>query len=360
MTLSADDHERPAADRGRGACRAAADVPRPVTGYLARSLALFVGLYSLVNAIATMRAGQPVQDLWWIDLRFFVPWQAAALSGAVAVLLATWGLWPATRRGERALVVAACLAVVAVAAQNTVTFYQSWADASFEPRVPIPFTALVALGFVWLAWRVWRHEPAPRRGWRSALAIGAGMVALAIVFPLAQIAFFGTSDYRTEADAAVVFGARVWSDGSVSPSLRERLDTAVGLYDDGLVDTLIMSGGVDGNGHDEAAVMARYAIDHGVPASAVLTDSAGVDTDATVANTVALFAEYGIADVLVVSQNYHLPRVKLAYRAAGWEVRTVPAEPGASPIVRTPQFIAREIPAFWAYWARTVVRDFTT
>ena len=186
------------------------------------------------------------------------------------------------------------------------------------------------------------------------------MVALAIVFPLAQIAFFGTSDYRAEADAAVVFGARVWPDGTVSPSLEERLDTAIGLYDAGLVDTLIMSGGIDNNGHDEAAVMAAYAIDGGVPASAILTDSAGVDTDATVTNTVPLFAEYGITDVLVVSQNYHLPRVKLAYRAAGWEVRTVPAEPGASPIVRTPQFIAREIPAFWVYWARTVARDFST
>jgi hypothetical protein len=48
--------------------------------------------------------------------------------------------------------------------------------------------------------------------------------------------------------------------------------------------------------------------------------------------------------------------VKLAYLAAGWNVRTVPAKE-IEPIWKTPLFVIREIPGFWVYWARSFVRD---
>ena len=99
--------------------------------------------------------------------------------------------------------------------------------------------------------------------------------------------------------------------------------------------------------------MRDAAVKAGVPASAIRARRKGLDTDATVRNTTAIFSRLGVHKVLAVSQGYHLPRVKLAYLAAGWDVRTVPAEE-IEPIVETPLFVAREIPAFWEYWAARV------
>jgi vancomycin permeability regulator SanA len=188
------------------------------------------------------------------------------------------------------------------------------------------------------------------------VAVAVAFLLVVALFPLAQIAFFGSSDYRARADAAVVFGAMVYDNGVLSPSLRDRVMTGVDLYRSGAVRKLVMSGGVEPNGIDETVAMRGAAIKAGVPASAILRDPKGVSTDATVRNTTAIFADNGIKHVLAVSQGYHLPRVKLAYLSEGWDVRTVPAVE-VEPIWKTPLFIAREVPAFWEYWARALVRD---
>jgi vancomycin permeability regulator SanA len=174
-----------------------------------------------------------------------------------------------------------------------------------------------------------------------------------IAFPLLQIAFFGTTDYRRASDAAVVLGARVYDNGVLSTALEDRVRTGADLYKAGLVPRLVMSGGVGANGIDEAVAMKRRAVELGVPPSVISIDSLGVDTDATVANTTAALPELGARRVLVVSQFWHLPRIKLAYRSAGWDVATVPATE-SDPIWPTPYLIAREIPAFWQYWARSL------
>ena len=71
--------------------------------------------------------------------------------------------------------------------------------------------------------------------------------------------------------------------------------------------------------------MRDMAIERGVPATAIVVDSLGLNTEATVDEHVRLFAAQGIDRVLVVSNAYHLPRIKLAYRRQGLEVFTVPA-----------------------------------
>jgi len=153
----------------------------------------------------------------------------------------------------------------------------------------------------------------------------------------------------------VVLGARVFENGALSTSLADRMATGVELYQAGLVDTMVLSGARGASGIDEPAAMRDYAVGRGVPADAIVLDHKGVDTDATVRETVALTARTG-RRLLVVSQGYHLPRVKLAYRAAGLDVRTVPATTSL-PIPKTPYFIVREIPAFWTYMVRAWMRD---
>jgi uncharacterized SAM-binding protein YcdF (DUF218 family) len=96
--------------------------------------------------------------------------------------------------------------------------------------------------------------------------------------------------------------------------------------------------------------MRTMALKAGVPAEDVVVDSNGVNTDATVADTVPFFGGTGWQRILAVSQFYHLPRIKLAYASAGWDVLTVPA-PSTE---RTGYQVAREIPAFWLYYLRAI------
>jgi len=322
---------------------------------LARGTALFVGVYSIANTLARAITPGTSQDIWWIDARFLPSTTASVLSVACAIVLLAFGAAPRMAPWRRWLTLAACTAPAAIALENVATFYREWGAGSFSPGPAFPLSLVIALVFALLGWAVWAERPGAV-GVADHIGAVAGLLLVVFAFPLAQIAFFGSSDYGAKADVAVVFGARVFDDGSLSPSLRDRVATGVELYRGGLVHKLIMSGGLEPNGMDETVVMRSAAEKAGVPASAILLDPKGVDTDATVRSTTALFTKLGLTRVLAVSQGYHLPRVKLAYLAAGWDVRTVPARE-IEPIWKTPLFIVREVPAFWEYWLRAFVRD---
>jgi len=323
---------------------------------LSRGTALFFGLYSLANALATWRSANPSEDIWWIDLSFLPQPGAVALGLACAVALAGFGVSPRMAPWRRWLTAGACVALGAVGLVNTAAFYRLWGAGAFTPGVPVPLSLLIAIAFGLLAWRAWVLRPVKRRGLPGHVgAIAAALVVLS-AFPLAQIAFFGTSDYRAKADAAVVFGAKAYADGSLSTSLHDRMTRGIELYRRGLVNTLVVSGGVGASGVDETVAMRNAAEKAGVPRGDIILDHNGVDTDATVRNTVRAFRDEHVTSVLAVSQFYHLPRIKLAYRAAGFDVRTVPAATSL-PIPETPLFVVREIPAFWLYWGRAFWRD---
>jgi vancomycin permeability regulator SanA len=339
----------------KGRIRAALRAAGGVTVLTAsRSVAFFVGAYSLANTVAHALSSKQTQDLWWIDLRFLTAPVALGVGVACAVVLIAWALAPKTAGWRRVLTLVACLALSAASLQNVAAFYRAWGAGTFAPGVAVPFSLVIAVLFALLGWAVWMLHP-KKLVVGDHIAMAVGVVVVAMLFPLAQVAFFGSSDYRAKADAAVVFGARVFDDGSLSPSLRDRVQTAVGLYKQGLVKRLVMSGGVGESGVDETIAMRDAAEKAGVPSSAIVRDPKGADTDATVRNTTAIFDRMGVHRVLAVSQGYHLPRVKLAYLAAGWDVRTVPARQ-IEPIWGTPMFVAREVPAFWQYWARALIR----
>jgi len=321
---------------------------------LGRGIALFFGAFSLANAVVALRTGR-TEDLWWVDLGMLPGWVTGLLWLSAALLIA-YALRPDMRSWRRIATCAVAGVLTAAALVNAGGFYVAWRAGTIMPMTPVPFSAIIAVGFAFVGVVISLQAGRPQRGLAEGMCVVLVAVSLVLTFPLAQVHFFGSTDYRREADIAVVFGARVFANGELTTSLEDRVRTAVGLYTDGLVDTLIMSGGVGESGHDESEVMRDRAIELGVPEDAIVLDHEGLDTDRTVANTVPLFSADGGARVLAVSQFYHLPRIKMAYRAAGQEVYTVPAETSRS-IVKTPVLVVREIPAFWLYWGRSWVRD---
>ncbi len=117
---------------------------------------------------------------------------------------------------------------------------------------------------------------------------------------------------------ALVLGAEVYSDGSPSAYLQARLDLAADLWAQGKVRVLIVSGA---EAHDgQVSAMARYLVARGVPAGRIVQDPYGFDTYDSCARARRI---YGVDDVTVVSQAYHLPRALTLCRSLGLTARGV-------------------------------------
>jgi uncharacterized SAM-binding protein YcdF (DUF218 family) len=248
-------------------------------------------------------------------------------------------------------VAALCAGGLGLAAlANSVQFYFLLARGVIRAGVPIPLTLFVSAGLALIAGAALYSSAA---GWNPRQLRRSLVVALACLaaFPLAQMLCFGKTDYRRPADVAVVLGARVYADGRLSDALADRVRTACQLYSEGWARKLVFSGGPGEGKVQEPEAMARMAIQLGVKPEDILLDNDGLNTQATVRNTEALFARLHASRILVVSHAYHLPRIKLAYQRAGREVYTVPAHESYF-LKRMPILMLREIAALWVYYAR--------
>ena len=109
----------------------------------------------------------------------------------------------------------------------------------------------------------------------------------------------------TDADCILVLGAAVNPDGSVSHALRSRLETALGLYDDGASDKIIVSGDNGTKTYNEVEVMKKYLMERGIPEENIFMDHAGFDTYSSVYRAKEIFCAQ---KPVIVSQREHLLR----------------------------------------------------
>ena len=328
-------------------------VARVGGGSISRGLALFLGAFALLNVVGDAFSAHFDANLWWIDLRSWPRAVAAPFLVVSAACLVGFALRP-PKAAWRQLLTIGCVGVLAAAAMlNTVQYYVLLSRGMVRPGVPIPLSLFIGAALAAILVTACRKQPAIRSG-RSTL----GMVAVAggalLCFPLAQMFFFGKTDYRRPADVAVVLGARVYADGRLSDALADRVRTACQLYRDGLVGRLVFSGGPGDGAIHETEAMQRMALQLGVKAEDVWLDREGLNTRATVRNTEKLFRQWHASRVLVVSHAYHLPRIKLAYQRDGWDVLTVPAKETYL-LRQMPYNMAREVAALWVYYLRPLV-----
>ncbi len=66
-------------------------------------------------------------------------------------------------------------------------------------------------------------------------------------------------------------------------------------------------------------------------------------------NTCPIFTRRHMTRIIAVSNFYHLPRIKMTYQRAGWDVYTVPAEEGCLH-VEDGFTTLREVAALWSYY----------
>jgi SanA protein len=154
--------------------------------------------------------------------------------------------------------------------------------------------------------------------WRFSLALGA-LGLLGMLLPRLITSMYAMNRIYQKEDApserlAIVFGAGLRRDGTPTPILRDRVETAASLYFSGRVEKLLMSGDNSFLNYNEPESMRQYAISLGVPESAIAMDYAGRRTYDTCYRAKAIF---GMESALLVTQKFHLPRALFLCNALG-------------------------------------------
>jgi SanA protein len=156
-----------------------------------------------------------------------------------------------------------------------------------------------------------------------------GLICAAVIL-LIRIIFMANAFPKTFSQddvparrVAIVFGAQVRRDGTPSAVLRDRVQTAVALYQSGKVEKVLMSGDNRFEDYNEPESMRQYALSLGMPDSDIVLDYAGRRTYDTCYRAKEIF---GVDSAILVTQGFHLPRSLFLCKAFGIDVAGVESE----------------------------------
>ncbi|MFA6252547.1 MAG: ElyC/SanA/YdcF family protein [Candidatus Paceibacterota bacterium] len=116
------------------------------------------------------------------------------------------------------------------------------------------------------------------------------------------------------AQAALILGASVKPNKEMSDVFRDRVDTAIKLYNQKKVSKIIISGDHGKKYYDEVSAAKKYILEKGIPPEDVFLDHAGFDTYDSIYRAKYIFRANS---VIIVTQNFHLPRAVFIARKLG-------------------------------------------
>jgi uncharacterized SAM-binding protein YcdF (DUF218 family) len=135
-------------------------------------------------------------------------------------------------------------------------------------------------------------------------------VVLLIAYLSVRIERQSTRDEAQPADIILVLGAAEYN-GRPSPVLRARLDHAVELYKSKMAPRIMTTGGAGGDAvFTEGAVGRSYLIGRGVPSEAISVETEGETTVQSTTMAGEIMRRMGLHSAIVVSDGYHIYRVK--------------------------------------------------
>ena len=145
-----------------------------------------------------------------------------------------------------------------------------------------------------------------------------------------EIRLQSTVDEARPADVIVVLGAAEYR-GRPSPVLEARLNHALFLYLQNLAPRILTTGGKGGDPNfTEGEVAHAYLARHGVPSESILVESEGETTVQSIAAAVEIMRRMNLRSCIVVSDGYHIYRVKKLLETQGMQVYGSP-RPAARP-----------------------------
>ena len=171
---------------------------------------------------------------------------------------------------------------------------------------------------------------------RLPFLVALGFLSLFTFIVATNIAFYAsTRPYiytsaaaAPTAEAALILGAPMLTDGTPAPIFIDRIDSAIDLYDAGKVSKILVSGDNSTVDHDEVDPVRTYLLKKGIPDHAIVLDHAGVDTYSSMYRTRSVF---GVSSVIITTQSFHLPRAVFIARALG--IRAYGVDTGTSHVL---------------------------
>jgi uncharacterized SAM-binding protein YcdF (DUF218 family) len=158
----------------------------------------------------------------------------------------------------------------------------------------------------------------------AIVVIGIG-VSLYWAYLYRQIRSSAVRDEASRADTIVVLGAAQYN-GRPSPVLKARLDHTFDLFTRGYAHSIITTGGYGPDPNfSEAHVSTQYLIKRGVDPSRIVTDQGSGTSYDSIQAAAALMHAKGWKSALVVSDGFHLYRLKKMFEDSGIHAYTSPA-----------------------------------
>lgn len=165
-----------------------------------------------------------------------------------------------------------------------------------------------------------------------------------------QSTIYSSLDQVPTAPVALVFGAGLRPNGTPSDALRDRVLSAVDLYNAQKVQKLLMTGDNSLINYDEVSAMKKLALEYGVKDEDVVLDYAGFDTYDSCYRARDIF---GLNNIIAVSQEFHLPRVVFTCSSLG--IDTVGYVADKQPYIAARFWKVRESLARVKAWAEVVI-----
>jgi uncharacterized SAM-binding protein YcdF (DUF218 family) len=170
----------------------------------------------------------------------------------------------------------------------------------------------------------------PRRPWGRwllrTLIVSLVLLAAYLTLTFVQVYQASRHDGARAADAIIVLGAAQY-DGRPSPVLRDRLDHALELYEAGLADHIVLTGGrQEGDRFTEATAGYNYLREQGVPDEALMKEVHGTSTWDSLRASARFLAGEGMTDVVLVTDDYHAFRVEAIAEEIGLDATVSPTD----------------------------------
>ncbi len=132
-----------------------------------------------------------------------------------------------------------------------------------------------------------------------------------------------TADTVPDTEAILVLGAYVFPDGTLSNMLHDRLTTGYELWELDTAPKIIVSGDHGRTQYDEVNAMKNFMMDKGVPGKDVFMDHAGFSTYESIYRARDIFQ---VKKLVIVTQDYHLPRAIFIARSLGLDAYGVASD----------------------------------
>lgn len=177
------------------------------------------------------------------------------------------------------------------------------------------------------------------------IAAGTGYFAFVVL----EVRHYAYTDEARPADAIVVLGAAQYR-GRPSPVLKARLDHALELYRRRLAPRVITTGGRGGGAvFSEGDVSRQYLSEQGVPAEFITAETQSQSTMHSAAVVAEIMDRMQLESCIVVSDGYHIHRIKRMLEARGLRVYGSPRTPGSDDLWTRGKYYAREALGYIAW-----------